>query len=60
MTTGSRVERVWDDAVDSFTNVVRMTVSRLRAKLGAPPVIETVTPGYRIGEPPAGLMPARE
>jgi DNA-binding response OmpR family regulator len=27
-----------------------MTVSRLRAKLGDPPVIQTVTPvGYRIG-----------
>jgi DNA-binding response OmpR family regulator len=44
------LERAWDDAVDPFTNVVRMTVSRLRAKLGKPPVIETVTPvGYRIG-----------
>jgi DNA-binding response OmpR family regulator len=44
------LERAWDDAVDPFTNVVRMTVSRLRAKLGDPPLIETVTPvGYRIG-----------
>ncbi len=47
------LERAWDDAVDPFTNVVRMTVSRLRAKLGDPPVIQTVTPvGYRIGEEP--------
>ena len=47
------LERAWDDAVDPFTNTVRMTVSRLRAKLGDPPVIETVTPvGYRIGESP--------
>ena len=46
------LERAWDDAVDPFTNTVRMTVSRLRAKLGDPPVIETVTPvGYRIGGP---------
>ncbi|MFZ0972170.1 MAG: response regulator transcription factor [Solirubrobacteraceae bacterium] len=46
------LERAWDDAVDPFTNTIRMTVSRLRAKLGDPPVIETVTPvGYRIGEP---------
>ncbi len=45
------LERAWDDAVDPFSNVVRMTVSRLRAKLGDPSVIETVTPvGYRIGE----------
>jgi DNA-binding response OmpR family regulator len=44
------LERAWDDAVDPFTNTVRMTVSRLRAKLGDPPMIETVTPvGYRIG-----------
>jgi DNA-binding response OmpR family regulator len=47
------LERAWDDAVDPFTNTVRMTVSRLRAKLGEPPVIETVTPvGYRIGGSP--------
>ncbi len=47
------LERAWDDAVDPFTNTVRMTMSRLRAKLGDPPVIETVTPvGYRIGEEP--------
>jgi DNA-binding response OmpR family regulator len=46
------LERAWDDATDPFTNAVRMTVSRLRAKLGDPPVIETVTPvGYRIGAP---------
>jgi DNA-binding response OmpR family regulator len=45
------LQRAWDDATDPFTNAVRMTVSRLRAKLGDPPVIETVTPvGYRIGE----------
>ena len=47
------LERAWDDAVDPFTNTVRMTVSRLRAKLGDPPVIETVAPvGYRIGGSP--------
>jgi len=47
------LERAWDDAVDPFTNTVRMTMSRLRAKLGDPPVIETVTPvGYRIGDLP--------
>ncbi len=47
------LERAWDDATDPFTNAVRMTISRLRAKLGDPPVIETVTPvGYRIGPSP--------
>jgi DNA-binding response OmpR family regulator len=51
VSTEEILERAWDDAVDPFTNTVRMTVSRLRAKLGDPPVIETVTPvGYRIGE----------
>jgi DNA-binding response OmpR family regulator len=50
VSTEELLERAWDDAVDPFTNVVRMTVSRLRAKLGEPPVIETITPvGYRIG-----------
>jgi DNA-binding response OmpR family regulator len=44
------LERVWDEAADPFTNTVRMTVSRLRAKLGDPPIIETVAKsGYRIG-----------
>ena len=43
------LEGVWDEAADPFTNAVRMTVSRLRAKLGEPPVIETVSPvGYRV------------
>ncbi len=52
VSTEEILERAWDDAVDPFTNTVRMTVSRLRAKLGEPPVIQTVTPvGYRIGDP---------
>jgi DNA-binding response OmpR family regulator len=43
------LDRVWDQAVDPFTNTVKMTVSRLRAKLGDPPVIQTVARGgYRI------------
>jgi DNA-binding response OmpR family regulator len=43
------LDRVWDQAVDPFTNTVKMTISRLRAKLGDPPVIETVSrSGYRI------------
>jgi DNA-binding response OmpR family regulator len=43
------LERVWDEAADPFTNAVKVTVSRLRAKLGDPPVIETVAKsGYRI------------
>ena len=43
------LERVWDEAADPFTNAVKVTVSRLRTKLGEPPVIQTVPrAGYRI------------
>jgi DNA-binding response OmpR family regulator len=43
------LERVWDEMADPFTNTVKVTVSRLRAKLGDPPLIETVAQvGYRI------------
>jgi two-component system response regulator VanR len=43
------VERVWDENADPFTNSVRMTVLRLRRKLGNPSVIETVKgAGYRV------------
>jgi DNA-binding response OmpR family regulator len=45
------LERVWDEAADPFTTAVKTTVRRLRAKLGDPPVIETVREGgYRIAE----------
>jgi DNA-binding response OmpR family regulator len=51
VSTEEILERAWDDATDPFTNAVRMTISRLRGKLGNPPVIQTVTPiGYRIGD----------
>src|ERR1035437_6051904 len=41
--------RVWDEEADPFTNAVKITISRLRAKLGDPPMIETVAKyGYRI------------
>jgi DNA-binding response OmpR family regulator len=44
------LERAWDEFADPFTNAVKITVSRLRAKLGEPPLIETVSKaGYRIG-----------
>jgi DNA-binding response OmpR family regulator len=46
------LERVWDEAADPFTSTVKTTIRRLRAKLGDPPVIQTVREsGYRIGEP---------
>jgi DNA-binding response OmpR family regulator len=41
--------RVWDEHADPFTATVRVTVYRLRRKLGEPSPIETVTgAGYRV------------
>ena len=43
------LERVWDDGIDPFTNAVRVTIMKLRRKLGDPPLIETVPgEGYRL------------
>ncbi len=43
------LDRVWDEAADPFTTTVKATINRLRAKLGDPPLIETVArAGYRI------------
>jgi DNA-binding response OmpR family regulator len=43
------LERVWDENADPFTTTVKVTIRRLRAKLGEPPLIETVPQrGYRI------------
>jgi DNA-binding response OmpR family regulator len=36
------LERVWDEFADPFTNTVRVTVNRLRRRLGDPPLIETI------------------
>jgi DNA-binding response OmpR family regulator len=41
--------RVWDEEADLFTTAVKVTISRLRRKLGDPPLIVTVhQAGYRI------------
>jgi DNA-binding response OmpR family regulator len=46
------LERVWDESADPFTSTVKTTIRRLRAKLGDPPVVETIREsGYRIGGP---------
>jgi DNA-binding response OmpR family regulator len=43
------LERAWDENADPFTATVRVTVARLRRKLGDPPLIETVVgAGYRL------------
>ena len=43
------LEHVWDADVDPFSNIVSVTMTRLRRKLGDPPLIDTVIgKGYRI------------
>ncbi len=43
------LEQVWDENVDPFTNTVRMTIMKLRRKLGPPDAIHTVAgAGYRV------------
>jgi DNA-binding response OmpR family regulator len=43
------LERVWDENIDPFTTIVRVTIRSLRRKLGDPAVVETETGvGYRI------------
>jgi DNA-binding response OmpR family regulator len=49
VTTHELLARGWDEYVDRDGSVVKVTISRLRRKLGEPPVIETVPhTGYRI------------
>ncbi|MCM2413188.1 response regulator transcription factor [Streptomyces sp. RKAG290] len=44
------IEQVWEEDTSYRTSAVRVTLSKLRAKLGEPPVVETVPgAGYRIG-----------
>ena len=49
LTAEKLLEQAWDENTDPFTNTVRVTIARLRRKLGEPQVIQT-TPGigYRI------------
>jgi DNA-binding response OmpR family regulator len=45
------LEQAWDENADPFTNTVRVTIGRLRRKLGEPPIIQTAPGiGYRIAE----------
>jgi len=48
LSTEELLDAVWDEMTDPFTRTVKVTISRLRAKLGDPPIIETVSNGYRI------------
>ena len=43
------LQRVWDEQADPFSATVKVTIARLRSKLGEPSLIETVRDGgYRI------------
>ena len=43
------LEKAWDEHIDPFTNVVRVTVMTLRRKLGEPQVVQTVPGvGYQV------------
>ncbi|MET0133470.1 MAG: response regulator transcription factor [Kibdelosporangium sp.] len=49
VSTEHLLEKVWDENIDPFTNVVRVTMMKLRRKLGEPPIVQTVAGiGYRI------------
>jgi DNA-binding response OmpR family regulator len=49
LSTRELLSRGWDGYVDRSGKVVKVTISRLRRKLGEPAVIETSSHGYRIG-----------
>jgi DNA-binding response OmpR family regulator len=49
VSAGELLDRVWDDTSDPATTTVKVTISRLRQKLGDPLVVQTVgSLGYRI------------
>ena len=45
VSTEELLERVWDETTNPFTGTVKTTISRLRTKLGDPPVIHTMREG---------------
>jgi DNA-binding response OmpR family regulator len=52
LTAERLLEQAWDENVDPFTNTVKVTMTRLRRKLGQPDIIHTIPGvGYRITEP---------
>ncbi|MFC4116725.1 response regulator transcription factor [Nonomuraea zeae] len=48
VTTEELLDRAWDEHTDPFTTVVKVTVSKLRVKLGDPPLIRTAPGGYAL------------
>lgn len=54
------LEQVWDEHIDPFTNVLRITMMTLRRKLGEPGLIDTIVGvGYRMSEPLRTPSPAQ-
>lgn len=52
VSTEELLEHCWDANADAFTGSVRVILSRLRKKLGDPPMIQTLKGvGYRLGDP---------
>jgi len=49
VTAEQLLEHVWDEHLDPFSNIVSVTMARLRRKLGPPALIETaIGSGYRV------------
>lgn len=49
VTTDELIEQAWEEHISYNSNAVRVTLSKLRGKLGTPPVVETVSgAGYRM------------
>jgi DNA-binding response OmpR family regulator len=43
------LQKAWDENADPFTQTVKVTIGRLRRKLGHPPIIHTISGiGYRV------------
>jgi DNA-binding response OmpR family regulator len=52
------LDQAWDENADPFTKTVHVTISRLRRKLGEPPVIHTIPGiGYRVSAAPDTRAP---
>jgi DNA-binding response OmpR family regulator len=53
VSTEDLIEQVWEENTSYLTNAMRITISKLRAKLGEPALIETLPgEGYRIAANP--------
>jgi DNA-binding response OmpR family regulator len=49
LTAEQLLQQVWDENINPFTNAAKVTIARLRQKLGEPPIIQhTPGIGYRI------------